>query len=96
VLATGERVGTLWVQVNPTGRRAFIYSIEIDAAHRRRGYGRRTLELLEEALRPLGVRQIGLNVFGDNPGAQALYRQMGYEITSMNMQKALRFASSPV
>jgi len=32
---------------------------------------------------------IGLNVFGDNLGAQSLYKQMGFETTSIQMRKLL-------
>jgi ribosomal protein S18 acetylase RimI-like enzyme len=84
-----EVVGTLWVQVSADRGRAFIYEIEIGEAYRRRGYGRRALELLEDEMRPMGVRRIGLNVFADNAGAQALYRLLGYAVTNMNMQKVL-------
>jgi hypothetical protein len=32
---------------------------------------------------------VGLSVFGNNTGARALYEQMGYEATSIQMRKWL-------
>jgi ribosomal protein S18 acetylase RimI-like enzyme len=85
----GERVGVLWAFVDPERRRAFIYDIAIDEAHRGKGHGRRTLELLEEFVRPLGVTRISLNVFADNDVAIALYQKQGYRTTNLNMTKHL-------
>ena len=86
---SGAAVGSLWVFVDEPKKRAFIYNIEIDAAQRGKGYGRRALELLEETLRPQGVTRIALNVFGDNAIAQALYRKIGYYTVATYMQKEI-------
>lgn len=85
----GESVGTLWVHVEPDKARAFIYDIAMDADQRGKGYGGATLAAMEAALRPLGVTNIGLNVFGDNPGAQHLYAKMGYQVVATNMRKTI-------
>lgn len=85
----GTVVGSLWVFIDEPKKRAFIYDIEIDAAQRGKGYGRRTLELLEESLRPQGVTRIALNVFGDNAVAHALYRKVGYYTVATYMQKEI-------
>ena len=82
-------IGQLWVQIRDQSHSAFIYDIEIAPAHQRKGYGRQTLAALEAAVRPLGVVRIELNVFGDNPGAQALYAQTGYQVAATAMLKAL-------
>ena len=37
-----------------------------------------------------GAATIGLNVFANNNGAQALYRKLGYVPTNFNMRKRLR------
>jgi ribosomal protein S18 acetylase RimI-like enzyme len=37
----------------------------------------------------MGLRAIGLHVFNQNTSAQALYRSLGYEVTSVNMLKHL-------
>ncbi|TSA15423.1 MAG: GNAT family N-acetyltransferase, partial [Betaproteobacteria bacterium] len=51
--------------------------------------GRGALEALETRLSELGARSIGLNVFGYNHAARALYEKMGYQITGMGMVKQL-------
>ena len=81
--------GYLWVDVNEQQQYAWIFSLEIKAEHRGKGYGRQALELLEDELRPLGIKRIGLNVFADNTIARHLYTKVGYQITNYNMHKSL-------
>lgn len=80
-------VGDLWVFVDETKHRAFIYFIGTDEAYRGRGYGYQALEALEAAVRPLGVTQIALNVFGDNDVARRLYERAGYQAQAISMAK---------
>jgi ribosomal protein S18 acetylase RimI-like enzyme len=85
-----QDVGMLWVKIDDGGeRRAFIYDIQIWERLRRRGYGRAVLEALVDETRARGASSIGLNVFGSNPGARALYAQMGFEVTSTQMKLTL-------
>lgn len=80
-------VGDLWVFIDDAKHRAFIYFIGTDAAHRGHGYAQQALEALEMEVRPLGVTQIGLNVFGDNSVARRLYERVGYEAQAILMSK---------
>lgn len=89
VAEDGARVGTLWVHVQPAEQRAFIYDIEIDAAQRGKGYGEATMRALEEQLRPRGFTHIGLNVFGPNTVARALYDKIGYRLAATFMLKRI-------
>ncbi|MFI5271743.1 MAG: GNAT family N-acetyltransferase [Ktedonobacterales bacterium] len=82
-------VGELWVFVDDAQKRAFIYFIGTDEAYRGKGYGQQTLEALEAAMRPLGVRHIALNVFGANTTARRLYERMGYQPQAILMSKSL-------
>ncbi len=82
-------VGVLWVFVDEQTHRAYIYDIEIDAAHRRHGYGEQALSALEERMRSQGVMRIALNVFGDNDVAMRLYQRVGYRTLATMMQKEL-------
>ncbi|MET0525306.1 MAG: GNAT family N-acetyltransferase [Nocardioides sp.] len=80
-------VGILWIHVD--GERAYIYDIEVTPEQRRRGYGRELLDAGARAATALGAAYIGLNVFGFNQGAQALYATAGYTITEQTFRLAL-------
>jgi ribosomal protein S18 acetylase RimI-like enzyme len=85
-----ETVGVLWVHFDDSGeQRAFIYDIEVSEHLRRRGYGRAIIDALVVEARERGARSIGLNVFGSNPGAKALYEQTGFEVTATQMKLTL-------
>lgn len=85
----GAAMGALWVFIDAAQRRAFIYDIEMDEAQRGKGYGAATLRALEDELRPTGVTHIGLNVFGPNTIARALYDKMGYRVAATFMLKRI-------
>ena len=72
-------VGILWIAVD--GPKAYIYDIEVHADQRRRGYGREILDAGALAARDLGAEELGLNVFGHNDAARALYERAGYVTT---------------
>lgn len=56
-----------------------IQTIAVSPSARRRGLGRTLmLQLLNEA-RQRGIEQVFLDVRADNPGAQTLYEQLGFE-----------------
>ena len=90
--ADGPRVGHLWfaVQAQRDPRTAFVYNVEILPAHRRQGHARRAFEALEALAAEMGMARIGLHVFGANAPAQALYRALGFGVTSLNMSKPLQ------
>jgi ribosomal protein S18 acetylase RimI-like enzyme len=87
----GASVGSVWFHERTRdGRRlAWVYSLEIDHAHRGRGYGRSAMELLEVEVRRRGIDRIELNVFGGNEVARGLYRSLGYDELSVWMGKHL-------
>ncbi|NQW90520.1 GNAT family N-acetyltransferase [Curtobacterium sp. VKM Ac-2861] len=83
-------VGYLWIgPFAPGGTDWWVFDVEIDEPHRRRGHARRALELGHQAAAEHGATSIGLNVFGYNTGAQDLYASLGYEVTATQMQKPL-------
>jgi len=84
---TKEKMGIPWINVND--KRAFIYDIRIDEKYRGKGYGKRTLNKLEEFLREMGAKYIGLNIWADNKIAFELYKKMGYTISNMAMFKEI-------
>jgi ribosomal protein S18 acetylase RimI-like enzyme len=72
-------VGDLWLDTAQT--MAFVYNIEVDEGHRRRGYGAAIMNAAARHCRDAGHPYLGLNVFGHNPNARALYDKLGYRVT---------------
>ena len=89
----GQLVGIVWWGPHPRraddSSAAWLYDIEVVAAERGRGYGRALLDALEERLRAFGVRELSLNVFGDNQTARRLYASSGYREVAVVMSKPL-------
>jgi ribosomal protein S18 acetylase RimI-like enzyme len=61
------------------GHDAFIDELYVEAAHRRRGFGRQAVAYLEEKAREMGVNAVHLEVDRGNDPAFELYRRVGYE-----------------
>jgi ribosomal protein S18 acetylase RimI-like enzyme len=78
--AANRLVGYVAGDPRPSQGFAWIVTIAVDAAHRRRGLGRRLLEACEDAL---PMRLIRLTVRASNAAAIALYRQCGYQEQSV-------------
>ena len=67
--------------------KAFIYDFVVEESFRGRGFGKQALTAMEEKLKAMKVESVGLHVFGDNVGAQELYKKMGFRITGIQMKK---------
>lgn len=85
------RVGMVWLRTDhespvPSG---FIFDLYIDEAFRRKGYARQAMLQLEAKAREFGLKKLGLHVFAHNQGARALYENLGYQVSSLNMIKEL-------
>ena len=89
--AAGPVLGFVWLGSVPRGssRVAFVFQLFVYPQYRRQGHGRAALERVEELATRLGFAAVALNVFGSNVGAQALYRSLGYAVTSLSMHKDL-------
>ncbi len=87
--ASGKAVGYLWCEVNREKRRAFLYFVAVEEPERGKGMGEAALRRLEGQLKAEGIRSLGLHVFSHNTGALRLYERLGFQVTSVNMQKAL-------
>jgi ribosomal protein S18 acetylase RimI-like enzyme len=89
----GERIGWIWLALPGAPPRhvdtAWVYNVEVDEAHRRKGYGEQLLLAAERELVQRGLKHIGLNVFGSNHGAIRLYERLGYNVISQQMAKPL-------
>ena len=97
VVAETERdgaIGMAWLAVESADRAgAWIYDIEIVRERRGEGHGRRLLQAVERLAAERGAATIGLNVFGGNSVACGLYESSGFEVSSLQMHKALRAAN---
>jgi ribosomal protein S18 acetylase RimI-like enzyme len=82
-----ERVGMLWLAVEPRG--GFVYDLRIEDRFRRHGYAEAGMRLAEALAREKGADRISLHVFGDNAGARRLYDKLGYKETNVAMSKPL-------
>jgi ribosomal protein S18 acetylase RimI-like enzyme len=76
--AIGYMVLTLGYSLMYRGRDAFVDELFIRADRRRRGIGRKAMEIMEQACRDLEVRAIHLEVERPNAAAQSLYRTFGF------------------
>jgi ribosomal protein S18 acetylase RimI-like enzyme len=68
---------------------AYVFDIAIEEAERGKGLGRATMLAAEEYVRRQGQAEIGLNVFGFNEPARALYESLGYHVVAVQMRKQL-------
>jgi ribosomal protein S18 acetylase RimI-like enzyme len=60
------------------GRDAFVDELYLLPEYRRRGWGRKAMEFVEEEARAVGVRTLHLEVVRQNAAALDLYRKLGF------------------
>ena len=92
-----DPIGMVWFEMREDeGRKsAFIYDFRIDEAQRGKGYGKSTLARIDEHLKAMGARHVGLNVFGHNQRARSLYEKHGFKVTSVWMRKVYAARQEP-
>jgi ribosomal protein S18 acetylase RimI-like enzyme len=90
ILDAGEVVGWLWIGPHPDKEgAAWVWDIEIASWAQGRGVGRAAMLAAEKLVAATGASELGLNVFGNNERAIALYESLGYSVVSMTMMKRL-------
>lgn len=84
-------VGMIWLraELDRPIKSGFIFDVEIKEEFRGKGYGKQAMLLIEEKARELGIKRMGLHVFGYNDVAKNLYERVGYKVSSVNMLKDL-------
>jgi ribosomal protein S18 acetylase RimI-like enzyme len=89
-------VGMLWFAVKTkfNARIAYVYDVSVQHDRQRQGHAMRAFLALEDEVRSRGLAGIALHVFGHNAGARALYAQLGYAPTNINLFKPLTRAGS--
>ncbi|ROW02585.1 hypothetical protein VPNG_07853 [Cytospora leucostoma] len=78
----GEKVALLWVALDAETKQSYCYKIEVEAAKRRLGFGRKTVAIWEGYAVGQGAVSMGLNVFGNNLAAQGLYVGAGFTVAT--------------
>jgi ribosomal-protein-alanine N-acetyltransferase len=87
--ADGAMVGFAIAEVGdelPTdlGSRAYLMTLDVDPAWRRRGVAQALMEDLEGRVWELGARRMSLHVYVENAAAIAFYEQMGFRLVGRN------------
>ncbi|WP_170981422.1 GNAT family N-acetyltransferase [Nocardioides dongxiaopingii] len=80
-------VGTLWLSTERP--MAFVYDVAVHEERRRRGHGAGLMRAGALWARERGAHALGLNVFGHNHAARALYDRLGYHVTEEFLGKRL-------
>lgn len=70
-------------------RHVHVHSLMVDAAHRRRGVGRKLMAAAEEWARAQGVFELVLMVYEFNQPAIDFYEELGYGTFTRRMTKPL-------
>lgn len=85
--ASSSTLGFLSVRIEPESPAALhVGDIQLEARHRNRGAGWKTLTLVETMARSAGLSAVTLNVFHDNP-AFRLYERFGFECIDHSSDK---------
>lgn len=82
-----DYVGVVWYSIELESRQLFIYHVYINERYRRMGYASSVLQELEGIAKDLGATSMGLSVFGSNEHAYNLYNKLGYQTSSISMNK---------
>lgn len=87
-----EKIGIIWYgpKGKPDSDEAFIYDFSIDEKYRGKGYGKKSIGLMEREAKNQNFNKISLHVFGHNKRAINLYKKTGFEPYSMHMSKEIK------
>lgn len=77
--SAGEVIAYSGLLAPQRSTQADIQTIAVSAAARRKGLGRALMAAMLEEAAKRGARELFLEVRADNPNAQALYEQLGFE-----------------
>ncbi len=83
-----QSIGIIWI-ARKTSEEGFIYDFSILEKYRGQGYGEKAMKQIEVEAKNLGMKKIGLHVFGHNHIARALYEKIGFQPTNIVMQKEI-------
>ncbi|SET80116.1 Acetyltransferase (GNAT) family protein [Salinibacillus kushneri] len=81
-------MGMIWL-AQRSNEKGFICDVNIWEGNQGRGYGKQAMKELELVAKKLGLKSIGLHVFGHNQIARGLYEKLGYIETDILMEKKI-------
>ena len=86
-----NHLGYVWfkIQDNYGQKYAFIYDFHLFEEFRGLGLSKKLLAKTEDEIRRLGIKSVGLHVFGQNEVAINLYKKSGFSPTNIIMRKEL-------
>ncbi len=87
----GYKIGMLWyyIEANRSRKTAFLIDFFMFPEGRRKGYETQVFELFEAEVRAQAVERIELQVFTEKTELVQLYRENGYQETSVFFSKDL-------
>lgn len=86
---THQRLGYFWYHFDDGNnqKEAFIYDFLIFEEHRGKGFGRKTLQAMDDLAAKRGIQKISLHVFAHNKTALRLYEKTNFIATDIVMSK---------
>jgi ribosomal protein S18 acetylase RimI-like enzyme len=81
-------VGAIWL-AQLSKEKGYIYDIYIVEEFQGLGYAKQAMKQIENVGAKLGLKKIGLHVFGHNKVARGLYEKLGYQTTNVLMEKEI-------
>ena len=88
IIKDEQTVGYLWFCIRI--HKAFLCDFIIEEPYRRKGIGQEAMRAFEGVVKRLGLKKMGLHVFGFNTGAIDLYKSLGFVVTDMTMEKMVK------
>jgi ribosomal protein S18 acetylase RimI-like enzyme len=88
ILSDDKAIGVIWL-AQLSEEKGYIYDVYIEEKHQGFGYGNEVMKEIENVGQKLGIKKIGLHVFGHNKVARGLYEKLGYQTTNVLMEKEI-------
>lgn len=86
-----QHLGYIWFKIDEENKDVvFLNDIIIFKEYRGKGYGKKTMKLLEKKVKELNCKKIQLHVFGHNKVAISLYKKLNFKITNLKMEKNIK------
>ncbi|WP_342433492.1 GNAT family N-acetyltransferase [Neobacillus sp. FSL H8-0543] len=88
ILNDDSAIGAIWL-AQLSEEKGYIYDIYVVEEYQGFGYAKEAMKQIENVGQKLGMKKIGLHVFGHNKVARGLYEKLGYQTTNVLMEKEI-------